>query len=239
VAITAQFRWESELSDSFQENASPVLWTRHNTGTWVSARESICSEGRADIVWGRFERGRSLTKFRRHAALLQNPTASRLLAILRQRSAQLEEDLIPRIGVTVPVLRKWLRALLEADFVTTTQDGRFRAIPRNAFPTVEICSFELKLKNWKRALYQATRYRSFSHRVFVVMPVNSAHVAFQNAELFRRANVGLVAHDNSGESRVLVRPQKRLPNSSYRTIMALGMFSQASPIRLRPFHGKN
>ncbi|WP_213807552.1 hypothetical protein [Granulicella sp. dw_53] len=110
--------------------------------------------------------------------------------------------------------------------MTTTQDGRFRAMPRNTFPSVEICSFELKLKNWQRALYQATRYRSFSHRVFVVMPVKGAYVAYQHEEQFRKANVGLVAHEKSGQSRVLVRPKKRSPHAGYRTIMALGMFSQ-------------
>lgn len=232
---TPLFRWESQLSKSFQENANPTLWTRDGAGTWVRAEETTCSEGRADIVWARFEPGWSPSKLRRHALLLQNSTASRLLALLRQGPAQSEEDLRPRIGVTHPVLRKWLRALIEAEFVTTTRDGRFRAIPRRTFPSFEICSFELKLKNWQRALYQATRYRSFSHRVFVVMPTSSAKVAYQHHELFRRANIGLVAHEISGESRVLVRPKKRCPHSSYRMIMALGLFSQSVPLKSKRF----
>jgi hypothetical protein len=97
-------------------------------------------------------------------------------------------------------------------------------------PKVEICSFELKLKNWQRALYQATRYRSFSQRVFVVMPPGSAELAYRNKYLFERANIGLVSHDTSGQSRVLVRPKKRPPNATYRTIMAIGMLS-ASKIK--------
>jgi hypothetical protein len=233
----AYFRWESELSESFKQNARPALWTRHNSGTWVRAVESTCSEGRADIIWGKFQPGWTPSKLQSHAALLQNTTASRLLAILRQRSAQFEKDLHGRIGVTPPVLRKWLRALVEADFVTVTRDGRFRAMPRNTLPSIEICSFELKLKNWRRALYQATRYRSFSHRVFVVMPVDSAYVAYGHKEFFSKANIGLVAHDKWGESNVLIRPKKRSPNTNYRTIMALGMLSQPSTVRLRLTRG--
>jgi hypothetical protein len=233
------FRWESELSESFKRNARPALWTRRSAGTWVRAQESTCSEGRADIVWGKFERGWSSSKFQRHAVLLQNPTASRLLVTLRRRSAQFEKDLIPRIGVTAPVLKKWLHALIDAQFVTVTKDGRFRATPLNTFPSIEICSFELKLNNWRRALYQATRYRSFSHRVFVVMPEDNAHVAYQHQELFSKANVGLIAHDKTGQSQVLVRPNKRSPYAGYRMIMALGMLSQSAPIRVRPSHGRS
>jgi DNA-binding transcriptional ArsR family regulator len=158
--------------------------------------------------------------------LLRNPTASRLLAVLLQRAAQSEEELLQRLGVTPPVLRKWLRELLEAGFVAETVDHRFRTISSRIFPIVEICSFELKLKDWRRALYQATRYRSFSHRVFVVMPTEKANVAYRHQDSFRMANIGLMAHDTTGNSEVLIRPAKRQPNAGYRTIMALGMFSE-------------
>jgi DNA-binding transcriptional ArsR family regulator len=227
---TTSFRWESELSRSFQEHARPSLWTRRSTGKWVLAHESTCSEGRADIVWGRFEPGQSPARFREHSALLRNPTASRLLAALRQRSAQSEGDLLQRLGVTPPVLRKWLRALVEAGFVVETSAHRYRAISSHVLPVVEICAFELKLKDWRRALYQATRYRSFSHRVFVVMPSESADTAFRYQDSFRKANIGLVGHDTTGNSRVLIRPLKRQPNAGYRTIMALGMFSEPGVI---------
>jgi len=224
---TRSFRWESELSQSFQEHARPSLWTRHSTGKWVLAHESTCSEGRADIVWGRFEPGQNPTRLREHSALLRNPTASRLLAALRQRAAQSEEDLLQRLGVTPPVLRKWLRALLEAGFVVETNAHRYRTISSDVLPMVEICSFELKLKDWRRALYQATRYRSFSHRVFVVMPRENADTAFRYKDSFQKANIGLMAHDKTGNSKVLIRPTKRQPYAGYRTIMALGMFSES------------
>ncbi len=221
------FRWESELSESFQEHAHPALWTRYSSGTWVRACESRCSEGRADLVWGRFEPGCNPSKFHEHSALLQNMTASRLLAALRQPRAQSEAELTCRVGVTPAVLRRWLRAVMEAKLAVETKDFRYRAVSSRSFPSVEICSFELKLKDWKRALYQATRYRSFSHRVFVVMPPESACSAFIHEDLFRKANIGLVSHDRNGKSRVIIRPSKRQPRVGYRTIMALGMLSQS------------
>jgi hypothetical protein len=223
---TTSFRWESELSQSVQDHVQPTLWTRYSTGTWVRAFESTCSEGRADIVWGRFEPGTCPTQFGEHSTLLQNATASRILAAMRKRASQSERDLQAKIGVTSPVLRKWLRDLVDTGLVVKTRNDRYRAASNKVFRPIEICSFELKLKDWRRALYQATRYRSFSHRVFVVMPCDSAQAAYTNKAQFCKANVGLIAHDITGRSKVLIRPSKREPQAGYRSIMALGMLSQ-------------
>lgn len=191
-------------------------------------RESVCSEGRADLVWGRFEGSRSLGELRRHAGLLQNITSSRILAVLQRGAGQPEEDLLRKVGVSRPVLRKWLQALSDAGLVERDSGDFYSLADRRKMPKVEICSFELKLKNWRRALYQATRYRSFSQRVFVVMPSRSAQVAWKHKHLFQKANVGLVSHDVSGRSRILVRPKTRPPHAAYRTIMAIGMLSGSS-----------
>lgn len=228
MATVAQFRWERELSSSFRESVRPSLWSRRRGGTWILVRESVCSEGRADLVWGRFEGSRSLGELRRHAGLLQNLTSSRILAVLQRGSGQPEEDLLRKVGVSRPVLRKWLQALSEAGLVEKDSGDLYSLADHRRMPKVEICSFELKLKNWQRALYQATRYRSFSQRVFVVMPPCSAELACRHKHLFQKANVGLVSHDISGQSRMLVRPKTRRPHAIYRTIMAIGMLSASN-----------
>ncbi|MGB8259661.1 MAG: helix-turn-helix domain-containing protein [Terracidiphilus sp.] len=228
MATAAQFRWERELSESFQESARPSLWSRRKGGTWVLARESACSEGRADLVWGRFEEARSLGELRCHAGLLQNLTCSRVLAVLYREAGLRAEDLRRRVGVSRPVLQKWLHALVEAGLIERDAGDSYSLIAPRKIPKAEICSFELKLKNWQRALYQATRYRSFSQRVFVVMPPSPAELACRHKDLFKNANVGLVSHDTSGQSRILVRPKTRRPHATYRTIMAIGMLSASN-----------
>lgn len=222
------FRWETELSESFHEHADPSLWSRQSLGTWVRTTESRCSEGRADIVWGRFAPKDCPTHVSPYAELLKNVTASRILACtLRYRSALTQESLQRSIGVSLPVLKKWVRELQKYELLVETKDHRIKAgTLARALPEVEICSFELKLKNWQRALYQATRYRSFSHRVFVVMPEDAAKPAFENKDSFRKANVGLITHTRTGHSKVLIRPSKRTPNAAYRKLMALGMLSE-------------
>jgi hypothetical protein len=102
-------------------------------------------------------------------------------------------------------------------------DGRYVLGPQFSLPQIEICSFEFKLENWKRAFQQAKRYRTFSHRVFVVMPTRTVQRVNGALEHFRRFNVGLIAHDPGGSSKRILPSVKREPTSGTCFIRALGM----------------
>ena len=56
-------------------------------------------------------------------------------------------------------------------------------------------AFEGKLKDWRRALQQAFRYRYFADKAIVVMPCENAGPAVSNLEAFRHLCVGLWTFD--------------------------------------------
>ncbi|MCX6880424.1 MAG: hypothetical protein NTW21_42455 [Verrucomicrobia bacterium] len=56
-------------------------------------------------------------------------------------------------------------------------------------------AFEGKLKDWRRALQQAFRYRYFADKAIVVMPTENAGPAISNLEAFQHLCVGLWAFD--------------------------------------------
>lgn len=62
-----------------------------------------------------------------------------------------------------------------------------------------IIAFEMKLKNWKRALIQAFKYRAFSNKSYVVIDEDKAHLALRNLEKFHRSNIGLLSVSTNGE----------------------------------------
>ena len=51
---------------------------------------------------------------------------------------------------------------------------------------IDVISFELKLTNWRGALMQAFRYRSFSDYSYVVLPEETAIKALEHLEMFIR-----------------------------------------------------
>jgi hypothetical protein len=80
--------------------------------------------------------------------------------------------------------------------------------------SVFIISFELKLKNWKRAVRQAFRYKSFSNTCYVVMERKGAMSAINNIDVFRKFNIGLAVFDVSTGFEIVFQPPLDDPYSS-------------------------
>jgi len=76
-----------------------------------------------------------------------------------------------------------------------------------------IISFELKLKNWKKASIQAFRYRSFSNGSYVVMPKAEFNSPQFSQDHFKKYNLGLAEFDTEGNFRIVCKPTKEKPYS--------------------------
>jgi len=74
-------------------------------------------------------------------------------------------------------------------------------------------SFELKLKNWRRAAKQAFRHKSFSNASYVVLGNSSANAALENIEFFKQYNIGLATFDNKSLFEIHFRPKLNEPFS--------------------------
>jgi DNA-binding MarR family transcriptional regulator len=70
---------------------------------------------------------------------------------------------------------------------------------------------EAKLKNWRRALNQAYRYKWFASKSYVVLDGSYIRPAIANIDEFRKMNVGLAEIDRSGALSMHYRPKKSTP----------------------------
>ena len=71
----------------------------------------------------------------------------------------------------------------------------------------KIITIELKLKNWKRALAQAYKYKSFSDISYVCMDEKNINPALKNIELFKQYNVGLISINNKNKVKLHFSPK--------------------------------
>ncbi len=89
------------------------------------------------------------------------------------------------------------------DYFTINQEYKFPY--NNAF------AIEAKLRDWKRALNQAHRYKWFAEYAFVVLDAHYAQPAIKNLDLFKRYNVGLVTLSPDGSFTRHFKPIKQKP----------------------------
>ena len=80
-----------------------------------------------------------------------------------------------------------------------------------------ITAFEMKLKDWKRAVSQAYRYSYFADRAIVVLPPEQARGAKANLEVLKKLGIGVWIFDKDAmKIHKLITPQKnkaKLPSA--------------------------
>lgn len=83
--------------------------------------------------------------------------------------------------------------------------------------TWSITAFETKLKDWRRALTQAYRYKYYANRSIVVMPYEHFISRNGEVELFKKSNIGLWYYNvRNGEIKKLFTP--RYKKASYKEV---------------------
>lgn len=91
-------------------------------------------------------------------------------------------------------------------------------------------AIEAKLKNWKRALDQAFRYKWFAKKSFVVLDSTYIKPAITHIEQFKKINVGLAEINKYGKILLHFNPAKKNP-IDYKMWMLLNEILRKSLLR--------
>lgn len=78
-----------------------------------------------------------------------------------------------------------------------------------------VVAIEFKLSNWRKALAQAFRYRNFANEAYVVLDQSRARRALESADMFRKANVGLLTFCPKLTVEVVHYPEPSVPFSAH------------------------
>lgn len=101
-------------------------------------------------------------------------------------------------GTSLNSSKKAVKEFIDAGFCEKTDDNFYIKI-KNPKPLCKsIIAIEAKLKDWKRALWQAGRYKIFSSQSWVVLDRHSANPAILNIQEFKKYNIGLATVTANG-----------------------------------------
>lgn len=107
-------------------------------------------------------------------------------------------------------LRKALASLVNEGLVIVNGNEIFRV---NDYAEVvqSAIAIEAKLKDWRRALKQAYRYKWFAEISFVCLPESYIKSALTNLDEFKRYKVGLVQYSLDNSLDVIYKPRSQKP----------------------------
>ena len=74
-----------------------------------------------------------------------------------------------------------------------------------------VVAVEFKLRNWRRAIAQAFRYRNVANEAYVILDSACVGPALEHLDVFQRSNVGLLSFGTDGEMRAHFLPTPALP----------------------------
>lgn len=217
---------EETLSKAFEGILGNGIWEARHARLTGLLREMRCHQGQPDFVASVAASKRPSEKVRnRLRKALSRPATVRVMSLLKRGVARRAEYLVRSSGLSRKVVWQVLRELGSTRLVREVRKGSYILTTSLEQPVGELWAFEVKVKDWQRAMYQALQYRAFAHRVAIVLESAWADRVERHKERFRRLGVGIIGIDSdSGAMKVLLSPRKREPASRFHHLFAVGQF---------------
>ncbi len=105
-------------------------------------------------------------------------------------------------------------SILQNEEFIVYREGKYFSHQKYADALDDSIAIEAKLKNWKRALEQAYRYKWFSSKSYVILPDSNINPALAQIELFKKLEVGLASLSIQDGIKIHYKPKPSIPYSS-------------------------
>ena len=220
---------ELDLVEGFLEGYSAPFHASHSDFFGSYALEVPMSQGRPDLVLGKTsDQHGDHAKCVDLGQLLRKPKYSSVIGNLSFRRFTEGDYLSETLGIRQAEMARILCELSEIGVVRRKSD-KYMLSEESNLRSRALWAVEFKLTDWKRALYQAIRYRSSAQRVTVVMPAQSLPPRSKVLGVSARFNIGLSSYDTeSGSLKTVVRTKTMNPYSMSNYYYGLGQFMELS-----------
>lgn len=199
------FRSEQELVDLFR-----FLQTSHRSYRgYNSLFEFECTNGIADIVLYELKKN-----WHNHTSIGKiNPRWVYALREMPYRRDFTLNYFISETGLPQKLALKALKEFHIAGYCEPKLNNIWQKIKQPQPIAKKIASYEAKLKNWRRALEQAYRYKDFSNQSWVIMDEYHISPALEKLKEFSSRNIGLASINTRGIIKVHSKIKNEEPRS--------------------------
>jgi len=139
-----------------------------------------------------------------------NSTQIKVLRIVEENPGIVIDAIISKTRASNKVILSSLRVLSSENLIQV-ENGEIRPNGKYVSTLTNSIAIEAKLKDWKRALKQAYRYKWFSDRSYVCLPSINIKPATSNIDFFKQMQVGLISVSKDREFHIIYNPKPSKP----------------------------
>jgi len=154
---------------------------------------------------------------------LENERAFKIFEFLPEIGQRKKADLdylSRELKISKKILKyKYLKQLLEDKFIKIVDDKYYFKVNGWMPIAKEVIAVEAKLKDWKRGIVQANRYKSFANKTYLAMPAQQEKNI--DRELLKKHNIGLMLFDTNTGKLIMKNPRKKKALNKYKANLAI------------------
>jgi hypothetical protein len=207
-----EFETEAQLVDQLQHVYGTALGS-----DWVWLREFSTSCGIADLIGVSVAPAHSTSATCKTSLGLVPPGWAYALRRLPSHVPFTLDDLAELANVSTSSARSILKIFNETGFCAPVAESRAWIKAFDPMPVAtRIVAVEAKLRDWRRALYQAVQHADYATQCWVVLDQTALNNAQQHDDEFEHRGVGLAGLSADGDIDVIVHAAERTPRLPYR-----------------------
>ncbi len=214
---------EEEMAQAFQqllisENGLPGV------GCFCAIyREISCRQGRPDFIALRFKSSSG----QRNSINVPGLVGPAILQNLKPKAPRTFDYLVCKLEFGRESIRKSLRLMIENGYIEQMESGAYRLSTEMNHEKPEIWTFELKLNNPKKAVFQAQQSRAYAERAIIVVPPGQERNYERFRETMQRWHIGLAAFNLiNGDFRFVRKGRKARALSPTQQIYTLSQIAR-------------
>lgn len=188
-----EFKSEINLISSFKENYVKFLINHENFNDYRVLEEVKLGFGVPDLVIGEISNIPDMVYW--------EPLCSfdiSIYKILEKEKTVTLENVSKITGSSKRQITFSLKKLINRNYAEK-KDSYYILNNKYELSFKKSIAIEAKLKNWKRALAQAYRYKWFADYSYVVLDNNYVNNSLKNISLFEKYNIGLISITPDGD----------------------------------------
>ena len=154
-------------------------------------REITCQQGRPDFIALRYTSSSDEVEYMN----VHGFVGPAILQRLKPAAPRTIDYLVSTLEFGRESIRRSLRQLIERGYVEQLENGAYCLANVFQFQTPEIWTFELKLSNPKKAVFQAQQSRAYAERAIIVVPPGQEKNYKRFEMTMQRWHIGLATFD--------------------------------------------